>query len=67
MKAFQNEIRTLQNSIFMESKNMQQEYDKETKHSEIAESQKHWEKKIKEDLEKLAAYSAHEVICTIRK
>ena len=66
-KTFQKEVSAIQNDIYKGSKDMQTAYDKETQHSIVVESQKKWEKKIAEDLQKLSAYNATEVICSVTK
>jgi hypothetical protein len=66
-KTFQKEINAIQSDIYKGSKEMQTDYDKETQHSIVVASQKKWEKKIADDLQKLSAYNTPEVSCTLTK
>ena len=66
-KTFQHDLKAMQSDINAENKAMQLEYDKETKHSEITESQIKWEKKIKEALQKLNAFAETDITCTLSK
>lgn len=67
LASFQNEISAIRSEIFKGNKDMQDIYDKETNHSVVAASQKKWEKKIAEDLQKLSSFSTKEVSCTLTK
>ena len=66
-KTFQRDLKTIQSEIDKGDKSMQLDYDKETKHSEIVESQLKWEKKIKEELQKLSAFAETDITCTLDK
>ena len=66
-KTFQKELNAISSGIYKESKEMQVAYDEETQHSEIVTAQKKWEQKIKTEIEKLNAFAATDVSCTLTK
>ncbi len=60
-KTFQKELNAIQTDIYKGSKDMQTDYDKETQHAVVVASQKKWEKKISQDLQKLSTFTTTEV------
>ena len=67
VKSFQKELNAMHSEIHKESKAMQIEYDKETEHSVNEANQEKWNKKIRNELEKLSAFSGIEVSCKLSK
>lgn len=66
-KTFQKELTEIEKSIYKESKDMQVAYDNESQHAEMVASQKKWEKKTAEDLQKLNTFAEAEVSCILTK
>lgn len=60
-KNFKEKIELIRKDDYSQCRDMQIEYDKETKHSEISEEQKKWERKVDELLKNTEDYSGNTI------
>ena len=65
-KNMKQKIESIRKEDFAQLHDMQDDYDRETNHSQIAEAQKIWEKKIDDLLKSLDQYSANTITVNLK-